>query len=74
MATKILQILDSFGNKIYAQNDEPKEAKDGELWVDLDEDGEAVSTDASLSIAGAPADAAAVGEAVKNATIQWVNW
>ena len=30
--------------------------------------------DSSLSVSGAAADAAAVGEAVKNATIQWVNW
>lgn len=37
MSTKKLQILGSFGNKVYAQPDEPTEAVDGSVWVDLDE-------------------------------------
>ena len=47
MATKKLQILGSLGNKIYTQNDEPTDAPDGALWVDLDETG---STGASGGI------------------------
>lgn len=38
MSTKQLQILGSLGNNFYAQNDEPTDAVDGSLWVDLDVD------------------------------------
>ena len=37
MSTKKLQILGNLGNKIYTQNDEPVDAVDGSLWIDLDE-------------------------------------
>ena len=74
MATKILQILDSLGSEIYTQAEEPVDAKDGALWVDTDEKAHAAQLDTTLSVEGAAADAAAVGEAVKNATVKWVNW
>lgn len=48
MSTKKLQILGSFGNKIYAQNEEPVDAAEGSLWVDLDE-GEASSGGGAVS-------------------------
>jgi hypothetical protein len=40
MSTKKLQILGSLGNgnKVYVQNDEPENAPDGSLWVDMDEE------------------------------------
>ena len=47
MATKKLQILGSLGNKVYSQNEEPIDAPDGSLWVDLDDD---VSEETGLSI------------------------
>lgn len=37
MSTKKLQILGSFGNKVYTQPDEPADAVDGSVWIDLDE-------------------------------------
>lgn len=40
MSTKKLQILGSLGNRVYSQNDEPTDAPDGAIWVDLDEEGE----------------------------------
>ncbi len=43
MATKKLQILGSLGNKIYTQNEEPTDAPEGALWLDLDEDSQAAS-------------------------------
>ena len=36
MQTKKLQILGSLGNKIYTQNEEPTNAPEGSLWIDLD--------------------------------------
>lgn len=36
MSTKKLQILGSLGEKIYKQNEEPVDAPDGALWVDMD--------------------------------------
>lgn len=38
MATKKLQILGEFGEKIYKQNEAPTDAEDGALWLDLDEE------------------------------------
>lgn len=41
MSTKKIQIVSgSLGTSIYTQNEEPIDATDGSLWVDLDEDGE----------------------------------
>lgn len=41
MSTKKIQIVSgSLGTSIYTQNEEPVDATDGSLWVDLDEDGE----------------------------------
>lgn len=39
MSTKKLQILGQLGEKIYKQNEEPVDAPDGALWVDLDAEG-----------------------------------
>lgn len=39
MSTKKIQIVGSLGNRVYTQNEEPVDAADGSLWVDLDEDG-----------------------------------
>lgn len=52
-------------NNIYVQEEEPLEAPDGSLWVDLDEEIEdtSIEVDASLSIEGAAADAKVVGDA-----------
>lgn len=52
-------------NNIYVQEEEPLEAQDGSLWIDLDEEIEdtSIEVDASLSIEGAAADAKAVGDA-----------
>ncbi len=64
MATKKLQILDtSLGSNIYTQPDEPANAPDGALWVDTDAEAQSnsVRIDASLTIEGQAADAAAVG-------------
>lgn len=46
ISTKYLQILGSLGSKIYTQNDEPANAKEGALWVDMDEYEESSSIDA----------------------------
>ena len=44
MSTKKLQILGELGEKIYKQNDEPIDAPDGTLWIDMDaESGDYVS-------------------------------
>ena len=38
MATKKLQIIGNLGAKVYSQTDEPTDATDGSLWLDLDEE------------------------------------
>ena len=38
MATKKLQILGNLGAKVYVQNEEPIDAPDGSIWIDLDEE------------------------------------
>lgn len=38
LSTKKLQIVGGLGNKIYVQNDEPLDAADGSLWLDMDEE------------------------------------
>lgn len=43
MSTKKLQILGSLGTKIYTQNEEPTDAPDGALWLDLDEESQSSS-------------------------------
>lgn len=75
MSTKKLQILGEFGEKIYKQNDEPIDAPDGSLWVDLDaESGSGgnnsegnfmIQLDQTLSVEGMAADAKAVGDALE---------
>jgi hypothetical protein len=71
LSTKKIQIIGSLGsggNKIYTQNDEPTNAADGTLWVDLDAEGGAenggvsVSIDTTLTQSGKAADAKAVGD------------
>lgn len=63
---------------IYAQNDEPVDAPDGTLWVDMDDDGGyiegstggssgssvSINLDTTLSKSGFAADAKAVGDAL----------
>lgn len=39
MSTKKLQILGSLGEKIYKQNEEPVDAPDGTLWIDMNAGG-----------------------------------
>lgn len=57
------------GEKIYKQNEEPINADDGTLWIDLDANGGTTETyvelDDTLSIEGAVADAKAVGDAIE---------
>lgn len=60
MATKFLQIIGNLGNEIYTQNDEPTDAKDGALWVDLDED--PILTDIEAALAEAKASGEFKGE------------
>jgi len=67
MSTKRLQIIGSIGNKIYTQNDEPIDAKNGSIWIDLDEENAAESSvdiDSTLTQENAAADAKAVGDAI----------
>lgn len=58
------QIAAAIQDEIYVQEEEPLEAPDGSLWVDLDEEIEdtSIEVDASLSIEGAAADAKVVGD------------
>lgn len=70
MSTKKIQILGTIGDKIYKQNEEPVNAAEGDLWIDLDEDGIGevsggnVDLDTTLSQSGKAADAKAVGDAI----------
>ena len=55
---------------IYVQNEEPIDAPDGALWVDLDEDETvepSINLDSSLTLDGYAADAKAVGDAILSA-------
>lgn len=54
------------GEDIYVQAEEPTNAEDGTVWIDLDENIEVKAPDTTLSIAGEPADAKAVGDALAN--------
>jgi hypothetical protein len=38
LSTKTLQIVGGLGNKVYVQNEEPVDAADGSVWLDLDEE------------------------------------
>lgn len=68
MSTKKLQIIGSLGagNKIYTQTEEPIDAPENALWVDLDaegvESGVSIAIDATLTQEGQAADAKAVGD------------
>ena len=50
MSTKKIQILGSLGSKIYTQNEEPADAPDGALWLDLDEESQATEDKDCVSI------------------------
>lgn len=53
--------------EIYVQNEEPTDAPDGTIWIDLDDEAHAnpeIVIDASLSMEGQAADAKAVGDAL----------
>lgn len=73
MAIKKLQILGDLGEKIYKQNEEPMDAPEGAIWIDLDATGGCsggggtVEVDPTLSIEGMAADAKAVGDALSDA-------
>lgn len=58
------QIAAAIQDEVYVQEEEPLDAPDGSLWVDLDEEIEdtSIEIDASLSIEGAAADAKVVGD------------
>ena len=45
MSTKKLQVLGSFGNKVYTQNEEPTDAVDGSVWITMDSDSTKSSRD-----------------------------
>lgn len=45
MNTKKIQILGQLGEKIYKQNEEPVDAPDGTLWIDLDATGNSITVD-----------------------------
>lgn len=69
MATKKIQILGSLGDKIYKQNDEPVDAPDGSLWIDLDENiisGSFALIDTTLTQSRQAADAKVVGDALRS--------
>lgn len=71
MATKILQIVGNLGNEVYTQNDEPIDAKDGALWVDLDED--PIITDIEAALAEAKASGEFNGEDGRSVTSLSIN-
>lgn len=49
---------------IYVQADEPTQATDGSLWIDLSAESVSDGTDTTLSISGKAADAKATGDAI----------
>jgi hypothetical protein len=68
------QVDSDFQEKIYQQNDEPDDAEDGALWLDLDAEGSyngnngaggnSVGLDTTLTQSGYAADAKAVGDRI----------
>ena len=60
------QIAAAITDEVYVQTDEPTDAPNGALWIDLDEGPEDffidIEVDSSLTVEGAAADAKAVGD------------
>lgn len=61
--------INSKEQKIYKQNDEPVDAPDGTIWIDLDAEGSGggsavIELDTSLTVSGMAADSKTVGDAL----------
>lgn len=59
-----INALTSENVDIYVQSDEPTQATEGALWIDIDAESVSEDTDTTLSISGKPADAKATGTAI----------
>lgn len=59
-----INALTSENVDIYVQSDEPTQATEGALWIDIDAESVSEDTDTTLSILGKPADAKATGDAI----------
>lgn len=64
VSEQIVSILQEKAD-VYMQNDEPEDAVDGDLWIDLDDEGISFVDD-TLSLSGYAADAAVVGSAISD--------
>ena len=59
-----INALTSENVDIYVQSDEPTQAVEGALWIDVDAESVYEDTDTTLSISGKAADAKATGDAI----------
>lgn len=75
VSEQIANMSSELENKIYKQNEEPLEAEEGALWIDLDEEGVSggvssgggsVNIDTTLTKSGQAADAKVVGDKFAN--------
>lgn len=62
MSTKKIQILGSLGNKVYVQKDEPMNAPEGSVWIDLEEEYEETTLNADTLDGKHASDFAAISD------------